>query len=138
MRSDEQSPLRQPRGELESWWSEHGELDRLFGGLFSIIASGRAAAASDAFEDLAEALEAHLSVEEDVYFPLIERLSPAHGSVVREARLAHLGLRDRMGALRTHLADGQLEPAKSLLARLLEELRDHERAEARLIADLGT
>lgn len=121
---------------LENWWQDHSELDYLVAAVATTIAGGSAAAASAALEDFAGALYAHLEVEEDVYFPLIERLAPEHASTIRDARLAHLDLRQRIDALRSHLAQGELEAARDGLRQMLDEFRAHERLEAGLIADL--
>ncbi|UCE86036.1 MAG: hemerythrin domain-containing protein [Deltaproteobacteria bacterium] len=126
-----------PRRDLESWWQDHSELDYMIDALLTMIDRGSAAAASSALEDLAGSMQAHLDVEEEVYFPLIERLAPEHSATLREARLTHLELRERIEALRQHLALGELEDARSALTKLLHELRAHEQMEARLIADLA-
>ena len=138
MREPESTERRQKPRDLESWWQEHSELDVMIDALLSTIDRGSAAAASDALEDLAAGLQAHLEVEEKVYFPLIERLAPEHAKSVGQARLAHLDLREHIGSLRDQLAAGQLDTARGIVAKLLEKLRTHEQMEARLIADLAS
>ncbi len=122
--------------ELRRWWKEHSELDRLVEVLTETMSGGRIAAARAALEDLFEAMEAHLSVEEDVYFPLVEKLSHAHIPLLREARLAHLELRGKLEEMRDHLSQGELDAARRALIALLDRFREHEQTEARLIADL--
>jgi hypothetical protein len=127
-------PLRR---DLERWWQDHSELDYVIDALLTMIDRGSAAAASNALEDLAGAMEAHLEIEEEVYFPLIERLAPEHASTVGAARRTHLDLREHIASLRDHLAQSELEAARGALTKLLRELRTHEQMEAQLIADLG-
>ena len=122
--------------ELQRWWKEHSELDRLVEVLTETLSGGRMAAARAAFENLFEAMEAHLTVEEDVYFPLVEKLSHAHIPVLREARLAHLELRGNLEEMRDHLSEGELDAARRVLIALLDRFREHEQTEAQLIADL--
>jgi hemerythrin len=122
--------------ELQRWWKEHSELDRLVEVLTETMSGGRMAAARAALEDLFEAMEAHLSVEEDVYFPLVEKLAHAHIPLLREARLAHLELRGNLEEMRDHLSQGELDAARRALVALLDRFREHEQTEARLIADL--
>jgi hemerythrin-like domain-containing protein len=135
--SDPRSEERRGQiGVLERWWEEHSELDHLVGGLEAALESGSAARASEALEDLIEALTSHLSVEEDVYFPLLESLLPESAATVREARLTHRDLLGEFDRLRDQLAASDLYTARSTLERLLWRFRDHERREAQLIADL--
>ena len=132
-RSEERS---QEVGVLERWWEEHSELDHLVGGLEATLQAGSAARASEALEDLAAALTSHLSAEEDVYFPLLERLLPESSAAVRQARVAHRDLLGEFDRIRDQLAASDLISARSTLERLLWRFRDHEQREARLIAQL--
>ena len=132
-RSEERS---QEVSVLERWWEEHSELDHLVSGLEATLQAGSAARASEALEDLAEALISHLSVEEDVYFPLLERLLPEAAAAVRQARVAHRDLLSEFDRIRDQLATSDLISARSTLERLLWRFRDHERRESQLIAQL--
>ncbi len=122
--------------ELRRWWQEHSELDQLVEELLETITRGSVDAARASLEDFAESLAAHLMIEEDVYFPLVEELAPRHVPTLRAARLAHLELRAALDEIRDHLTEGDLDAACAALRKLLDGLGDHERLEADLIADL--
>lgn len=124
-------------GELERWWRDHSELDRLVACLVDTIDTGSAAAAESALEELASALEGHLSVEEDVYFPLVEKLSSDHREALRDALRAHDRVRSDLDGLRSRLREGELTGARRELIALLNRFRLHEEAEARLITELA-
>lgn len=125
-----------PQEALERWWQDHSELDRLVDALLAALGSSSAAAARAALEELREAMHAHFSVEEDVYFPLVERLSPRHAPEVRRAATAHDLVRSGLDEIQTRLGSGDLAAARSILLGLLAEFRRHEEREANLIADL--
>lgn len=123
-------------GDLERWWQEHADLDRLVNALSESTASRSAPAASAALEDLAEALDAHFAVEEEVYFPLVESLRPELAPTVQKARLTHVELRAQVDWIRKHLRDGDWPPVREALGQLLDLLHSHEEMEAGLIAGL--
>ena len=123
--------------QLSRWWQEHSELDQLIEAIVEACGGKSGAAASAALEDLAEALEGHLTVEEEVYFPLVEHLRPELKPMIQGARLAHGVLRGQLDQLREQLAADEREEARRLLGSLLELFRSHEAIEGQLIADLS-
>ena len=124
-------------GQLSRWWQEHSELDQLIEAVVEACAGNSGAAASAALEDLAQALEGHLTVEEEVYFPLVKHLRPELEPTIRAVRLAHGVLRGQLDELREQLAANEREEARRLLDSLLELFRSHEAIEGKLIADLS-
>ena len=125
------------RREFRRWWREHADLNQLVDTLVGMIAGGRVGGAEAVFEDLAETMETHLRVEEETYFPVVEKYSPRHSDILQEARLAHRELRVDLQAIREQLSRGQLGAATTALGALLDHLRAHQQMEAGLIADLG-
>jgi iron-sulfur cluster repair protein YtfE (RIC family) len=123
-------------GVFERWWQEHSELDHLVSDLEEAMGSDSNARASQALEELSEALRSHLSVEEDVYFPLLERLLPDVAEGVGKARLAHRELLSDLDKIRDQLSTADLPAARSTLGHLLRGFRDHEKAEAEMVARL--
>ena len=123
---------------LRRWWQEHSELDRLVTDLQDELGCGNASTsgAGAALERLADALATHLSVEEEVYFPLVERLSGEHAGTTRKARLVHKDLSADLNLIREHIAEQNLDAAGIALATLLERFRSHEQMESRMIEDL--
>jgi iron-sulfur cluster repair protein YtfE (RIC family) len=123
-------------GVFERWWQEHSELDQLVSELEAALHTESNARASQALEELSEALRSHLAVEEDVYFPLLERLLPDSATGVQSARLAHRHLLVDLEKLREDLTQPDLTGARSTLEKLLRGFREHEQAEAEMVARL--
>jgi len=135
--SDAHNTPEAANGQLSRWWQEHSELDQLIEALVEACGGSSSAAASAALEDLSEALEGHLTVEEEVYFPLVEHLRPELEPVLKGVRLAHGVLRSQVDQLREQLAGDERTEANRLLGSLLELFRSHEAIEGQLIADLS-
>lgn len=135
---DQESTADQTLGQaIERWWRDHNDLDYQVGAVVHALTQRGVTAASAAIEDFAAALEDHLGVEEEVYFPLIERLAPEHASAVQRARFSHLELRDGIDELREQLMRGELIPARRSFTALIALLRSHEEREGRIIAVLA-
>ncbi len=121
---------------FQRWWQEHSELDGLVRAVEARMGRGSLARTSQALEELEAALDAHFTVEERVYFPLIEKLSPERHTYIRAARDGHLGITALLDELRDLVECGELAEARRALAKLLDRFRDHEIQEAKLIEDL--
>ena len=130
------TPANLEGSERDGWVRERGDLGPLVSLLVEAIATQGTSAANAALRELAEAMEAHFSVKEEVYFPLVEDLRPDQRYSVERARRVHTRVRRGLGELSRSLADGRLQEARSLLGELLAELRAHEQEAARLIAGL--
>lgn len=124
------------RTDLEHWWKEHSDIDVLVGQLVHALDRRSASAASEAAAELAEAIAAHMAVEEDVYFPLVSALAPRARRALDRIRIAHLRVREGLDAIQRWLAEGDLDAAHADLVELLIRFRSHERDEARLIGQL--
>ncbi len=123
---------------FERWWEQHSELDQLVEAATDALSSGSRFRSSEALEDLAVALESHLAVEEDVYFPLLERLLPETAPGIRAALEAHEKLRHEIGRMRSELTRFDLTSVQDGLGRLLQTFHEHEKHEARMVAPLRT
>ncbi len=122
--------------DLQRWWDEHSQLDRLVDELEQGLQRGAIAPARAALEELAATLEGHFAVEEGVYFPLLESVDPAQKPSLDAARLGHGKIRDRLEQLR-QLVDGRDIPsARRALRVVLDRFRQHEEEEAKLIGRL--
>jgi hypothetical protein len=130
------TPANSEGREGEGWVRERGELGPLVALLVEAVATQGPSAANAALRELAEAMEAHFTVKEEVYFPLVEDLRPDQRYSVERARGVHTRVRRGLGELSRSLNDGRLHEARSLLGDLLAELRAHEQEAARLIAGL--
>jgi hypothetical protein len=123
---------------LGRWWSEHSLLDALVEDLRRALEARQLEAARGAADALSDALFAHFSLEEDVYFPLLLRASPDHGAAVHGARLGHARIRERLEELCASLDQGGLEPARRALALLLDLFHRHEDEESEMVARLAS
>lgn len=123
-------------GDLQRWWREHSELDRLVAALERTLGGRRAAEVQDALDDLQESLEAHFNLEERLYFPLVERYSPDHASAVRAAVQGHAAIRLALRELSDLVEAGETSAARRALGLLLDQFRSHEAHEEQLISEL--
>jgi hemerythrin superfamily protein len=121
----------QEQSAIERWWQEHSELDYLVAELVSAVESGEGA--GEALDRLEEQLKAHFSVEEDVYFPLVRRLSPEHAPALDMACAAHVRMQEDLAQLRELLSDGKQVEAITLLSESLARFKLHEQAETRML-----
>ena len=121
---------------LKRWWKEHSQLGELVDAVDAGLTRGSVTAAGEAIAKLSEALEEHFDVEENVYFPLVERLSPRHSDAVRGARLGHLKLIEALEHVRGLIDGGERDAAQRALGLLLDRFRSHEADETRLISEL--
>ena len=121
---------------VRRWWEEHSELDTLVAVVVEALGRGEIAPAARGLEDLSAALETHFGIEESAYFPMVERLSPEHGTALHAAQLSHRLIRKSLEDLRALIDGGDLAAARSGLDVLLERFRSHEVEEAKLIARL--
>ena len=122
---------------LERWWHEHSELAELVQAVEKTLARGSLERTSRALEDLEGVLDAHFTVEERVYFPVVERLSPRHQSVIRTAREEHVRISELLDELRDLVNRGEIAAAHRSLSYLLDHFRAHEEQEVKLIEDLA-
>ncbi len=121
---------------VDRWWQQHSDLETMIEGVGQALARGSSQAAGAALEDLSDALEAHFALEEEVYFPLIERVSSLYLPVLTSARLGHQKLRARLEDVHHLIERAEFGPARRALAVLLDRFRSHEAAEAKLLRDL--
>jgi iron-sulfur cluster repair protein YtfE (RIC family) len=122
--------------DFQRWWDEHSQLDRLVEELESALTRGALGPATAALDELASTLEAHFTVEEEVYFPLLGSLDPAHQPALDAARLGHDKLRERLEQLRQLVDTGEVPAARRALRVVLDRFRQHEEEEEKLVGRL--
>jgi hypothetical protein len=118
------------------WWKEHSELDELVEVIRLKLARGALSAASLSVDRLATRLEGHFATEEELYFPLIERVSPRAAQLLGAVRSTHQKLREGLEDLLALVENGEAAAARRALAVLLHRLSQHEAEEVDLIAEL--
>lgn len=122
------------RGEERRIASQHERLDDLVGAVYKRIEEVGASAALDDFRLFVTALEAHMAVEEEIYFPALHGLRADVGPELRDLVAEHGSLREASQAIHELLEADEAEPASAALDRLASRVSSHELAEEELIA----
>ncbi|HTO51997.1 MAG TPA: hemerythrin domain-containing protein [Myxococcota bacterium] len=135
-RSGKRPPKRAARKAADpvaSWREGSDQLELLAGETSQALAAGQLPRARKAFGEYKALLEKHLAHEEDVSFPLAEKVAPAQGGPIKSLRVAHIGIRRDLEQVATHLAAGHEDAARAVFAAFLESFGAHERLEDQLI-----
>ena len=114
--------------------SQHRQLEELFDRVMETVRAGGTRKAISEFLLFSTALEAHMSVEEDIYFPALHGLRNDAGDELGELIDEHQRLRERLADLRLNLASNDEEEGLAGLEQLAAEVDRHEEAEEKLIA----
>jgi hypothetical protein len=112
--------------------SQHRQLDEHCDVVRESLARGDGVAARRAFERFLDALEAHLSLEEGLYFPALHGLAPVLEDELGELVRQHGDVRASMERVRVRL-ESDLAGSGDSLEAAVSELRAHERREEALI-----
>jgi iron-sulfur cluster repair protein YtfE (RIC family) len=142
-RSRSKQPAAKPRApraapDPTADWREGSErLDALAARTSRALAAGRMAGARKSFAEYRGLLLRHLAHEEDVSFPLAEKVAPAEAGPIKSLRVAHIGIRRDLEQVSTHLDAGHEEAARAVFGAFLESFASHERLEDQLIELLG-
>jgi hypothetical protein len=116
--------------------SQHRQLDDLYGLVAQGLAEGDPPGTRVAFQRFADALDAHFSLEDGLYFPALHGLRPELGEPLAELAREHVRLREEVAGVQECLDRDDLDAAGSALDRLISDLARHEGVEERLLADL--
>jgi hypothetical protein len=109
---------------------EHRALDRMFASAHALLeGDGPVLQARDAFEELREALDAHLSAEENLYFPTIWALRPEFKGRLRAFIRAHHHFRGLIEEIVGLMESHETEEATHVLGQLRHEFGRHEGGE---------
>ena len=117
--------------------SQHRQLDELYAMVEDALRLGEPEAARLAFQRFADALEAHFSLEDGLYFPALHGLRPALAGPLAELAREHVRLREDASAVREHLDRDDLVGAAQALDRLIPALAKHEGVEEQLLAGIA-
>ena len=118
--------------------SQHRQLDEFVLRLAEALDAADAATAQSAFRRFADALEAHLALEDGLYFPALHGLRPALRPTLEALGVEHQALRKRVAELARRVDAGRCAACVQLLERLAGELAEHEGREEGLLASLRT
>jgi hypothetical protein len=116
--------------------SQHRQLDDFTLRLAAALDAGEAQDARAAFQRFSDALEAHLALEDGLYFPALRGLRPTLSGDLEALADEHHGLRERLVALARLVESGRCEACLEPLERLAGDLADHEGREEGLLASL--
>lgn len=113
---------------------QHDQLNSLFAAVLGSLYRDAVHNARDAFVRFADALEAHLSLEDRLYFPALHGLRPDLERALATLGEEHAALRARMNVIRALLASGERETSRERLDEFANLLSDHEAREEELIS----
>lgn len=122
------------RSEERRITSQHERLDALCRDVYRRIDEDGPAGACGDYDLFVTALDAHMTVEEDIYFPAIHGLRSETGTQLTRLVEAHAALRSAAEEIRRRLEGGDREGARSGLDRLAQDVSRHEREEEDLLA----
>ena len=114
--------------------SQHRQLDEHWARVREALERGETGRARRTFAHYADALEAHLSLEDDFYYPALHGLSPALGGELAALAREHTSLRSSLASVREELARSGAATSSSTLTGFFAALADHERREEALLA----
>jgi hypothetical protein len=122
--------------------SQHRQLDSLFALVADAVRRGAPREARDAFVRFADALDAHVSLEDELYFPALRGLQPALAGDLTVLEQEHRIFREQTDELR-RLFDAAFDSeglarCEAPLERLVCAVEDHEGREELLVAQIHT
>jgi iron-sulfur cluster repair protein YtfE (RIC family) len=121
------------RGEAKRLSTQHEQLDTFFEMVESALERGSLNGARASFVRFCDALEAHLSLEDRVFFPALRGLRPDLTKRLTGLVEEHTSLRLELDQLRDLLAAGSAETFSKQFERLGGFLTEHERREDLLL-----
>jgi iron-sulfur cluster repair protein YtfE (RIC family) len=116
--------------------NEHRRLNDLYADLQRYMDRRAHHSAYSCFVRLRDALEAHFDVEDQVHFPTVRKFRPGYASVLRELQADHRNFRQDLALIEHVLAAGDLGESRKLIEDFVDRLRQHERLEEVLLAQL--
>jgi hypothetical protein len=125
--SDEQPGLRlRVAQESRRISSQHRQLDDLHAFVAAALEQGDASTACQQFCRFKDALDAHMSLEDELYFPALHGLEPAlEAELVRLAQ-DHRRFRSDLAALERSFDAGDLGSCQTALDRFVGQFAAHE------------
>ena len=116
--------------------AQHRQLDDLYLRVATALDGGEAAGARAAFARFCDALEAHLALEDGLYFPALRGLRPTLARELERLCNEHQQLRDHLAQVAHSIESDACGPCAQLLERLAGDLAEHEVREEGLLASL--
>lgn len=121
---------------------EHRRLAPFFEHMRRALIAADAGATRDAFDELEEELERHLSQEDRLYYPMLASLQPEHAETLRHFVEDHETFRTELEAIGGWLDSGNTDRARGHFENLARSFAAHEVHEEEFLrhidAELGT
>lgn len=114
--------------------SQHRQLDVFFEMVMSALGRSSLHGARVAYLRFRDALEAHITLEDKVFFPALSGLDPTLRHELTDLVHEHKDLRATLDELHDRLAKGDGARFQEGFERLAERFRDHEQREERILA----
>lgn len=131
--ADEQPGLRmRVAQESRRISSQHRQLEELHAFVAAALERGDAAAACQAFVRLKDALDAHMSLEDELYFPALHGLEPALESELLSLARDHQRFRRDLRSLERSFDEGEIGSSQTALDRFVGSFATHELREEEL------
>ncbi len=122
------------RGEERRISSQHKQLGDLFARVMGSVTSGGPRRAVGDFLLFSTALEAHMSVEEEIYFPALHGLRNDVGDELNDLVAEHERIRSRLSRVHQEMNTNDLKVAQKELDELADFVNRHEDREESLLA----
>jgi hypothetical protein len=119
--------------ESERISSQHRQLDDHFRLVLEALSRGDLASAERRFLRFADALDAHLSLEDNFYFPALRGLAPALLGELESLASEHGEIRDEVARVMPLFDEARPDTCVHELERLAARMAEHERREERLL-----
>ena len=117
--------------------AQHRQLDDFYLRLAAALDAEEVEAARSAFARFRDALEAHLELEDTLYFPALRGLRPGLTEDLARLEDEHATLREQLAELEHAVERGTCSVCVKLLERHAGDLADHEGREEGLLAAIG-
>ena len=135
--SDDKGLRMRMRGEERRISSQHKQLGDLFDRVLASMDGGGPRLAVNDFLLFSTALEAHMAVEEDIYFPALHGLREDVGGELVELVSEHVRIRGELSRAQKRLNGGNRVAAQQALDDLASLVSRHEKQEEGLLARIS-
>jgi hypothetical protein len=135
--TDDKGLRMRMRGEERRISSQHKQLGELFDRVLASVNGGGPRLALNDFLLFSTALEAHMAVEEDIYFPALHGLREDVGDELVELVSEHVQIRGELRRVQNRLNDGDEAEARKALDDLASLVGRHEKKEEILLARIS-
>ena len=125
------------RGEERRISSQHKQLGDLFDRILACVDGGGPRMALGEFLLFSTALEAHMAVEEDIYFPALHGLRNDVGEVLAGLVAEHMRIRGELPKVKKRLNGVSEARARQALDELANLVDRHEKQEEDLLARIS-